>query len=104
MISAFHGDERGAEDAFLRRPLEVDRAVVDEDVDVELDAARALVVAAVEVVVREADLVEPFGRHPRGRSYARWLVMWIQWPRSRQCLTVATASSYGSAFRMLWSA
>ena len=52
---------------------QVDRRVVDQDVDVELDAAGDLVVGAVQVVVRQADPVEPArGRVVgRGRAVAR---------------------------------
>src|SRR3954452_5702694 len=43
--------DRRAGDPVLARPDQVDRGVVDEDVDAELDAARDLVVGAVEVVI-----------------------------------------------------
>src|SRR4051794_11311920 len=55
-------DDRGAEDALLTGVFEVHWAVVDEYVDVQLHAARDLVVGAVQVVERHADAVEPSAR------------------------------------------
>src|SRR6476660_4641114 len=51
--------ERRRHHAVLDRANQGDRSVVDEDVDVELDAAADLVVGAVQVVVLQAD-----GRQP----------------------------------------
>ena len=48
--------DRGGRDAALERALDVDRAVVDQQVDAELAAARDLVVGAVQLVVAQADL------------------------------------------------
>src|SRR5204863_87348 len=65
-------DRRG-DDALLGGAQQVHRAVVDEDVDAELGAARDLVEAAVEIVVSELDAFQPaFGRPPGvARAVAR---------------------------------
>ena len=58
--SRFHGcDDRGGDDARVERLLEVDRRVVDQHLDAELAAAGDLVVGAVELVVRQPDLLQP---------------------------------------------
>src|SRR5688572_30742075 len=60
--------DRGDDDVVLDRPREVLGAVVDQQLDAELDAAADLVVRAVQVVVRQADLLQPAGRRvPRVR-------------------------------------
>ena len=56
----------------------------------DLDAAADLVVGAVELVVVQADALEPAPVAAWQRS-ARWLVMWMKWPAACQALTVSTA-------------
>ncbi len=59
-------DDGGRHDAGLARPNDVDRAVVHQHVHAELGAAADLVEGAVQVVVGQADLLEPAGRGDGG--------------------------------------
>src|SRR3954454_13604507 len=52
-------DDGRAQDALLTGFFEVHGAVVDEHVDVQLDAAGDLVVRAVQVVIGHTDALEP---------------------------------------------
>ena len=85
-------DDRRARMPSSRARRDVHRAVVDQHVDAELDAAGDLVERAVQVVVGHADRLEPAARWRVAGVSARWLVTWIQWPASCQARTVSTAS------------
>ena len=93
---SFHGWTRVAARSLVPRARDVHRAVVHQDVDVQLLAAGDLVEGAVQVVVGHADLLEPAAVAGRAEP-RRWLVTWIQWPASCQSRTVSTAPGYGSA-------